>query len=123
MRTCFGSSSGPGEWNGTAPICEGKPIPFSLHSLLLVSLATTCADLVDIDNGYVAYASGAATSRPFGDVASYICDTGYSPSHTISRVCGGDGLSPAGVWSGTVATCTSEFPKKHKDAEVKFHVH
>ncbi|XP_064387965.1 uncharacterized protein LOC135336171 isoform X3 [Halichondria panicea] len=90
MRTCFGSSSGPGEWNGTAPICE----------------ATTCADLVDIDNGYVAYASGAATSRPFGDVASYICDTGYSPSHTISRVCGGDGLSPAGVWSGTVATCT-----------------
>ena len=85
---------------------------FSLHSLLLVSLATTCADLMDIDNGYVAYASGAATPRPFGDVASYVCDTGYSPSHTTSRVCGGDGLDPIGVWSGTVATCSSEFSSR-----------
>ena len=24
VRTCVGSSSGPGEWDGTAPICEGE---------------------------------------------------------------------------------------------------
>ena len=23
VRTCVGSSAGPGEWSGTAPICEG----------------------------------------------------------------------------------------------------
>ena len=24
VRTCVGSVSGPGEWNGTVPACEGK---------------------------------------------------------------------------------------------------
>ncbi len=24
LRSCVGSSSGPGEWSGTAPTCEGK---------------------------------------------------------------------------------------------------
>ena len=62
-------------------------------------------DLADISNGYVAYASGSSSPRPFRDVASYECDTGYSPSHRTSRVCGGDGLSPVGEWSGTVVTC------------------
>ena len=26
MRTCVGSVSGPGEWNGTVPACEGKEV-------------------------------------------------------------------------------------------------
>ena len=30
VRMCLGSSEGPGEWNGTAPFCEGGYIHCSL---------------------------------------------------------------------------------------------
>ena len=30
-RTCMSSNSGPGEWNGNAPSCEGKPILLLAH--------------------------------------------------------------------------------------------
>ena len=32
VSTCVGSSSGPGEWSGTAPICEGQFL-FCMHCL------------------------------------------------------------------------------------------
>ena len=73
----------------------------------------TCADLADITNGYVAYSG--TTPHQSGDVATYVCDTGYVASHSISRVCGSNGLSPVGVWSGTVASCDG------KDVEMFVH--
>ena len=68
--------------------------------------AVTCSDLADIDNGIVAYSG--SSPHQYGAVATYVCDTGYIASHTISRVCGSDGLSSVGVWSGTVASCNGK---------------
>ena len=31
VRTCVGSSAGPGEWSGTAPVCERKEIEYYQH--------------------------------------------------------------------------------------------
>ena len=33
VRTCVGSSAGPGEWNGTAPTCQGQTFFLVLSEL------------------------------------------------------------------------------------------
>ena len=42
----------------------------------------------------------------FATTATYMCSSGFSvTAGDVIRTCGGDGSSPAGVWSGNEPTC------------------
>ncbi|XP_064384964.1 uncharacterized protein LOC135333878 isoform X2 [Halichondria panicea] len=88
VRTCE-TASGGGSWVGSAPTCE----------------AITCPDLSDPANGQVTFATDTIVPYDFDTVATYSCDIGFGLSGDVMRTCGGDGLSPNGVWSGTEPIC------------------
>ena len=56
-------------------------------------------------NGQVTYSSDVTPPHNFGAVATFSCDAGFRLNGDASRVCGGDGSSPDGVWSDASPTC------------------
>ncbi|XP_019614492.1 PREDICTED: E-selectin-like [Branchiostoma belcheri] len=74
-RTCQSS----GSWSNTAPTCD----------------AVQCSTLSNPSNGGVSY-----SSRNYGDVATYSCNTGYSLNGFSTRTC-----QSSGSWSNTAPTC------------------
>ena len=69
-----------------------------------MSTAITCPTLSAPADGRVTY----STSLPFvsGTLATYFCDTGFGLSGgDVTSICGGDGSSPNGMWSGTPPVC------------------
>ncbi|XP_019638158.1 PREDICTED: fibrillin-1-like, partial [Branchiostoma belcheri] len=68
-----------GTWSGSPPTCE----------------AVQCPTLSNPTNGDVSY-----STRYYGDVASYLCDTGYSLNGYSTRTC-----QSSGSWSQSAPTC------------------
>lgn len=71
------------------------------------SAAIMCASISAPTNGVIMYSTGTLMSTFFnhGTMATYMCNTGYGLVGGASRLCGGDGLTPTGSWSGQMATC------------------
>ena len=109
VRTCVSSSSGPGEWSGIAPTCEGwhtKYIYFTAIYFTHLHTALMCSYLPAPDNGGIVYSTGITTLYDFGTTATYMCDTGFGISGgNVLRTCRGSGLSPNGTWTGTAPRC------------------
>ena len=65
-----------------------------------------CPDIADPINGQIIFTTDIRAPFDYGTAAEYSCKDGYTliGEDTI-RVCGGDGLSDVGVWSGEDYTC------------------
>ena len=107
-RQCENSAPGDGGWSGNAPTCDGEP----LFSYVILSrdyncqlvLVIVCPFLPSPADGVVAY----TTASPFtyGAMATYSCNGGFGLSGgDVTRVCGGDGSSVNGMWSGVAPIC------------------
>ncbi len=123
LRICVGSSSGPGEWSGTAPTCEGirygNVFLFSSFKCRWIiinvidhtiyyppSTALTCRGISTPDNGRIVYSTAVSLFYDYKTSATYFCDVGFGISEgTIIRTCGGDGSTPNGIWTGADAMC------------------
>ena len=65
-----------------------------------------CPDIADPVNGQIIFASDRRAPFDYGTTAEYSCNEGYTLSGAERvRVCGGDGLSDVGEWSGEDYTC------------------
>lgn len=108
MRACVASSSGPGDWSGTAPICEGVVIVTLLICQIIIDFraAITCTDLPALENGQIAYSMDATSPHQFETVATFSCDPGYAlVGEYRSSTCGGDSSNTDGSWSGSLPSC------------------
>ena len=78
------------------------------HCLLNLA-AITCSQLSAIVNGgpidYSDIPVNKSSDLSVGTVATYHCSEGFSLVGDVKRVCGGNGSSPAGVWSGSQPVC------------------
>ncbi|XP_064407236.1 sushi, von Willebrand factor type A, EGF and pentraxin domain-containing protein 1-like isoform X2 [Halichondria panicea] len=94
-RTCVdlsGETDPVGTWNGDAPTCS----------------AIQCMTLEAIDNGTISYNPIGNGQLEFNTEATHTCTMGYFLSNGSDvRVCEGNDSSTAGMWSGTVPTCTA----------------
>ncbi len=54
-------------------------------------------------------------------MATYACPTGFALRGDTTRICGGDGSSPSGVWSGLSPSCTGK--QKIKDAALHMYIY
>ena len=53
-------------------------------------------------NGQITYSS---EDISFSTVATLVCDGGYTLSGSENRICGGNGTSTVGEWSGDLTSC------------------
>ena len=111
-----------GTWSGSAPTCEGEYsmyVSTALHALHSNSLtqisaysyttAITCASLGTIADGEpITYdtSADAMGNFAFATVATHSCSDGFFLMGNEMRVCGGDGTSPTGMWSGSEPVCS-----------------
>ena len=73
-----------------------------------LSAVIICPTLSAPTDGRVTY----STSLPFVSetMATYFCDTGFGLSGgDVTSICGGDGSSPNGMWSGTPPVCEGTY--------------
>ena len=67
-----------------------------------------CPDIFDPYDGQVVFTDDRLAPFEYGTIASYSCNDGFTLIGDKSvRVCGGDGLSDLGVWSGEDYICLS----------------
>ena len=102
-RNCSSGTGVSGEWNGLEPTCECKfyfTITISNVSLS-ISSAISCEPL-HILNGQITYSS---ENISFDTVATLMCDGGFTLSGSENRICGGNGTSIIGEWSGDQTSC------------------
>ena len=64
-----------------------------------------CTDIPAPTNGGVTYSPDTTTPYDFGTMGTYVCNSGFGIVGGASRVCGGDGSSLNGGWSGSAAAC------------------
>ena len=65
-----------------------------------------CQDIADPYDGQIEFQPDRLAPFDYGTRAMYTCKGGYSLRASESeRVCGGDGLSTEGVWSGEDYIC------------------
>ena len=69
---------------------------------MFIHTAIQCYQLDPLKNGTVVYSG---SNYSFGDTATYSCDIGFGLSGNTERICGGNGSSPKGEWSGTDPSC------------------
>ncbi len=62
-----------------------------------------CSDLT-LTNGDIVYNAGSPDNRPFGSIAIYSCNSGYTLTGRSIRVC-----LTGGRWSRSPTTCQGEF--------------
>ena len=64
-----------------------------------------CSDVALTINGDIVYTDGSTDNRPVGTVATYTCNTGYTPTGgSLFRFC-----MTGGKWSESAPTCQGEF--------------
>ena len=66
-----------------------------------------CPDISDPDFGQIAFTTDNTAPFEDGTTALYSCNSGYvlSSAGINPRVCGGDGSSSVGEWTGAALTC------------------
>ena len=65
-----------------------------------------CLQLTAPVNGQIAYSTDQTPDFDFGTVVTYTCDRGYGLNDGDSeRMCGGDGGTSNGMWSGISPSC------------------
>ena len=72
-------------------------------------IVIVCAPLSAIVNGEAINHNSSADAMgnfAFGTVATHSCSDGFFLMGNEMRVCGGDGTSPTGVWSGSEPVCS-----------------
>ena len=68
-----------------------------------------CPDIPDPFNGQIVFVEDRTAPFDYGTNATYSCNPGYTLSGMDTvRVCGGDGSSAAGEWSGKSICCLSD---------------
>ena len=70
----------------------------NLHYVFLILTGVDCGNLTDPANGQVDHTAG----TPFGQTATYSCNTGYNLVGDSTRTC-----QATGNWSGSEPTCQS----------------
>ena len=83
-------------------------VSFLHKTLLIPSLAVSCSALDPIVNGVITYSSDTTDPFEHGTAAVHSCNDGYSLEGNLVRICGGDGTSVMGVWSGAPPICTGK---------------
>ena len=67
--------------------------------------AITCPSLPSPTNGGISFTTVGPST--YGTLAIYFCDRGYGISGgDMTVMCGGDGSSPVGEWSGSAPNCS-----------------
>ena len=119
VRTCdrMNETSAEGEWSGEEPSCDrtsfilltNSHANVTLKKILFAKLGIVCSPLMEIPNGrlvlYDPVGTNDDTNYIFGTTATYICLPGYSLNDSATRICGGDGKSVIGSFSGTTPAC------------------
>ena len=110
VRTCTGAAGSSEEWNGTTPTCQGTYKALTVNSNksflgTLYSSAISCHTITPPVNGQVSFSSGTTSTHFFGTVATFSCTSGFGLLGNMTRVCGGNGSSSSGVWSGSPPIC------------------
>ncbi len=69
-----------------------------------------CPDIPDPDNGQITFTTDNTAPFEDGTMALYSCNSGYVLSDVGNnpRMCGGDGSSSVGAWSGAALTCITQ---------------
>ena len=71
-----------------------------------------CLDIADPDNGQIVFSTDKRAPFDYGTIAQYSCYDGFTLIGDESvRVCGGDGVSDKGVWSGEDYICQPDGEK------------
>ena len=68
-----------------------------------------CSDIADPENGQIDFVTDDLAPFDFETVATYSCDTGFELNGgDVTRMCGGDGTSPDGFFTGSAPTCVGK---------------
>ncbi len=69
-----------------------------MHAEILI-----CSDLPSLHNGAISYNDGSTDIRPINTIATHSCNTDYTLTGDMVRVCQNDR-----TWNGSPPTCQGE---------------
>ena len=67
-----------------------------------------CPDIADPEYGQIIFSPDQIAPFSYGTVANFSCVSGYGLNGGAKQICGGNGSSTDGVWSGSSPTCNCE---------------
>ena len=101
-----------GQWNGSAPLCEGELLECmswhiaNVHYILFCFTAVGCPALEELGNGQIIYSVDSLTDFSLDTIATFICNESFSLDGNSTRTCMDDDQADTiGVWSGEMPSC------------------